>query len=415
MVWSFCPSRRIGAASRSRLRDWAGQGDGAAATALALSEDPRKLLWTVQGWTTLLVTLAGVAGGVFLVPRISDALPQAGAVAPYRHGVAFGVVVLAITAGFLCIGQMVPRRIAHIRSERLARWVSRPVQLLSLVAVPLVGALSAADRPVLACRGGSSAVRAARYRGRDLGLASRGYQGGRPGRGRARDDQARAAVQRPPRPGTHDAPQRDRLDRPGRPPRGGAPQGHGQPAHAIPRLRPEPRQLAWESFRSRTCLCRDQNIEPFRIKGRLTLPLFIYEGTRGLKILEMFKKSTSRVAIVLDEYGTVEGLLSLTDILRSDRGRHAGRRRGRRAGRRPARRRVVASGRPAAARRVSRPVRAASRPGRRLPHPGRTGGHTARPHSANRESFDGWGLHFEVVDMDGNRVDRILVKRVANE
>jgi putative hemolysin len=55
--------------------------------------------------------------------------------------------------------------------------------------------------------------------------------------------------------------------------------------------------------------------QPFGIKGLLKMPLLIYEGTPGLKVLEMFKKSGMHVAVVLDEYGSVRGLLTLTDIL----------------------------------------------------------------------------------------------------
>jgi putative hemolysin len=55
--------------------------------------------------------------------------------------------------------------------------------------------------------------------------------------------------------------------------------------------------------------------QPFGIKGLLKLPLFIYEGTPGLKVLEMFRTSEIHVAVVLDEYGSVRGLLTLNDIL----------------------------------------------------------------------------------------------------
>ena len=53
----------------------------------------------------------------------------------------------------------------------------------------------------------------------------------------------------------------------------------------------------------------------FRVKGLLTLPAFIFEGTRGPQILEILKKSSTHTAVVLDEYGSVVGMLTLNDIL----------------------------------------------------------------------------------------------------
>ncbi len=57
--------------------------------------------------------------------------------------------------------------------------------------------------------------------------------------------------------------------------------------------------------------------KPFGIKGLLKLPLFLYEGTPGLKVLEMFKTTGTHIAVVLSEYGSVVGLLTLNDILKA--------------------------------------------------------------------------------------------------
>jgi putative hemolysin len=55
--------------------------------------------------------------------------------------------------------------------------------------------------------------------------------------------------------------------------------------------------------------------QPFSLKGLLMMPLLIFEGTAGLKVLEMFKQTGTHIAVVLNEYGSVVGLLTLKDIL----------------------------------------------------------------------------------------------------
>ncbi len=403
----------IGAASRAALRQLSTKGYGGAIAALNLSEHPDRLLWTVQGWTTLLATLAGVYGGLTLVPRVTLALERAGALAPYRHLIGFGGVSLAITVVWLLIGQIVPRRVGLIRPDGIARVLSHPIKVLSLAAVPVVGALSAAADRLL----------------HGLGVRP-------PTEPPVTEEEISGVLQAGAKAGVLEAGEHEMIKRVLR--------FSDRPARALMTPRNEivwidladpPDEVRRKVFGSphlrfpvcdqsldnllgivqvKDLLVQDHNIEPFRIKGRLTLPLFIYEGTRGLKILEMFKKSASRVAIVLDEYGTVAGLLSLTDILEAIVG-------------------DMPDGEdddePAA---VQRDDGSWLLDGRlpldefrdlfELAAVPEGDFHTLAglvvtqlghiPRIA--ESFDRWGLHFEVVDMDGNRVDRILVKRGAN-
>jgi putative hemolysin len=400
----------IGAASRARLRNLASKGYGGAGAALSLSEHPNRLPWTVQGWTTLLVTLAGVYGGATLVPRAMVALERVGALAPYRHLIGFGGVSLAITVGWLVIGQIVPRRIGLIRPDQLARLLSQPIKVLSLAAVPLVGTLSAAADRLLHALGvrppveppvTEEEISVVLQAGAKAGVLEAGEHEMIKRVLRFSDRRARALMT--PR---NEIVWIDLAD---------PPEEVRRKVMNSPHLRFPVCDQSLDNLlgivQVKDLLVHDQNIEPFRIKGRLTLPLFIYEGTRGLNILEMFKKTSSRIAVVLDEYGTVEGLLSLTDILEAIVG-------------------DMPDGdeedEPAA---VQRDDGSWLLDGRlpldefrdmfELSVMPEGDFHTLAglvvtelghiPRIA--ESFDRWGLHFEVVDMDGNRVDRILVKR----
>ncbi len=134
----------ISLARKSRLRDLASRGYRSAAFALRLSEDPKGLLWTVHASTTLLGTLTGVYAGAYLTPRLANALAQAVPAARYSQMIAVGLIVATISLLSIVLAELVPRRIALVRPERIARLFSRPIRALATVAVPLIGLLSRA-------------------------------------------------------------------------------------------------------------------------------------------------------------------------------------------------------------------------------------------------------------------------------
>jgi len=399
----------IGSASKSRLRDWSRRGDRGAGVALGLTEDPKRLLWTVRAGTTLLGTLAGVYGGATLGPRLCRAIAGIGPLAPYDRVIGLGLLILAITVASLVLSDLVPRRIALYRPDRIASVVSRPIRAVAIVAVPPVRLLSAATDLFLRGLGVRQAheppvteeeISVLLQEGTKAGVFEAGEHEMIKRVFRFSDRRARALMT--PR---NEIVWIDLADPPDEIRRKVIASHHTQFPVCDQSL-----DNLLGIVQVKDLLLQDQNVEPFRIKGQLTLPLFIYEGTRGLKILEMLKKSPTRVAVVLDEYGTVEGLLTLTDILEAI------------VGDMPA---GDLDDEPGA---VQRSDGSWLLDGRmpldefrdlfRLAAIPQGDFHTLAglvvtqlghiPRVA--ETLDCCGLHFEVVDMDGNRVDRILVK-----
>jgi putative hemolysin len=135
---------------KSRLRQRAEQGDAGARRALALAESPNTFLATVQVGITLVGVLAAAFGGASLADRLAGPLATVPWLAPYAGEVAFGAVVLVITYFTLVIGELVPKRIGLANPEGMARLVAGPMHGLSVLCAPLVSVLGRSTDALLA-------------------------------------------------------------------------------------------------------------------------------------------------------------------------------------------------------------------------------------------------------------------------
>ncbi len=136
-------------ARRGRLTQWAEEGDGAAQTALNLSQDADRFLPTVQVGITLVSTLAAVFGGAHVEEQLAAYLSQFAWIAPRHHTVALTIVVVGITFCSLILGELVPKRIALQHAEPLARFVAYPMWFLQRIMRPAIAFLQGTTAFVL--------------------------------------------------------------------------------------------------------------------------------------------------------------------------------------------------------------------------------------------------------------------------
>jgi putative hemolysin len=134
---------------RGRLKAMADRGSRGAASALALAENPGRFLSTVQIGITLVGILAGAFSGATLGARLTAGLVEAGIGPRFAEPIAYGGVVAAITYLSLIVGELVPKQIALRNAEGVAVAVAPGMAILARIAAPLVWLLDVSGKAVL--------------------------------------------------------------------------------------------------------------------------------------------------------------------------------------------------------------------------------------------------------------------------
>ncbi|GAA4781748.1 hemolysin family protein [Lysobacter hankyongensis] len=391
-----------------------GEHSRGARKALALAEHPDSLLSTVQIGITLIGVLNGVFGGeaigLAIAAWFGDMVP---ALHEYARAVGIGTAVTLITAGSVIFGELVPKRLALTNAEGIASRVAIPLDLLSRAAKPAVAALGAINRGVLRMLGIRDDARNAITEEEIQLLVSESHEQG------LIDDDERNMMQRVMRLGDRtvesimtprtrivwldaNASFQENLSEMRETPYSRYPVYRGSDADVLGLLE------------VKSLLDRLEERAPDLFKT-LRPALFVSESTHALKLLEIFREEQQSLALVVDEYGEITGMVTVNDLMGAVVGRLQ-------SGETPDAEALVLE------RADGSLLVDGSLPvdelreiiGQRLPNVDDHDYHTAAgmviayygriPNTGEVFEWAGWRI--EVVDLDGPRIDKLLMSRV---
>ncbi len=129
-------------AKKSRLEGLANKGDNKAKAALYLKENPDLFLSTTQIYITLIAILTGVYSGDNFSKYLEPSFAKISFLAPYSSTLATTVIVIIVTFLSILFGELVPKKISILKPEKVAKLVAKPIRFLSRVSYPLVWLLS---------------------------------------------------------------------------------------------------------------------------------------------------------------------------------------------------------------------------------------------------------------------------------
>lgn len=302
-------------ARTARLKTLADAGNPGAPAALELKADPSRLLSTVQIGITVIAVLSGTFGQATLGERLQSVLVnQSGVIGRYAHAISMAVVVLVIAYLSLIIGELVPKRVALAHPERIAAALARLMRALARVGAPIEWFLSASTDLVLQLL---PLRREAAAPVTDEEISFMLREGAATGHIPLAEtaivemalrlgDRRISAVMTP---RTHiewlD------LDDPEEENRGKL---RGSAHSRFPVVQGGSQQVIG-IVRAKDLLAACLVGQPFDVRAAMRAPLYLPNTVTVLRALEMFKTSGEPMALVVDEYGDLEGLVALNDML----------------------------------------------------------------------------------------------------
>ena len=303
-------------ARRTRLEQLANEGDFKAKIALQLINSPDKFLATIQIGITFVSILAGAFGGATIASVMGQYFATYPLLAPYGQTISVAIVVVCITYLSLIIGELIPKRIALANPETIARLVAPTIDRISRLAHPLVILLSGSTNMML---------RFFRFKASAEQTVT--------------EEEIKLLIDKGTQDGTFQEFEQDTIERVFR-----------LADRRVAVLMTHRADIIWLNInesedeikrriiankysaypvvqdtldniigvvRGKELLSLAMEGKPFDLRGISRNPLFVSETTPAVKAMELFKKSKTHIAFIVDEYGTLQGLVTFGDILRS--------------------------------------------------------------------------------------------------
>ena len=401
-------------AKKTRLRQRAEDGDIRAATALRLAHDPTPFLSTIRIGITLVGIFAGAFGGATIAEELAAYFTKFPALAPYSEALSITLTVLLITYLTLIFGELVPKRLALSNAEPIASNVAKPMLFLSVIAKPLLIILSYSTEAVLRVLRVQKITEPPVTEEEIKFMLEEGTEAG------VFDKAELSMIE-----GVFEIGDR-RVD---------SLMTHRTDIIALDLDDPTDKNLqkmiasgrsnfpVYESdldnivgmVSVKNAMARMIEGRTINIRDLVTRPLFVPEAVTVLKLLELFKETGVHIALITDEYGSIQGVITLHDILEAIVGD------------------VRSLGEPVETPIVVRedgswlidgdtPVGKLKEVLSVTSFPGEEEGYYRTnaglimyilqriPKTGDHIELK--GLRYEVVDMDGNRIDKVMVTRV---